>query len=72
MHSREEKNKYWPNLLKDTFSYCYSGEEIYLEGMRDSAYNNQEHAYIIYEVQKCHDEIRITKPLDPSCDPETT
>ena len=30
----------------------------------------KEHAFVIYEVLKCHDDIRDTSPLDPDCDPD--
>ena len=39
------------------FQYCGDNPEPYLEGSRDSSVAKEEHAYIIYEIHKCSDEI---------------
>jgi len=41
-----------------------------MEGTRDSSYKNLEHSYIIYEVFKCNEDVRIKSPLDPDCNLE--
>ena len=39
--------------------------DVYLEGTRDAQFLKQEHAYIIYEILKCHEDIR--EDGDPEC-----
>jgi len=40
------------------YNYCAKDEEIYLQGTRDSATRENDHAYIIYEIHKCNEDTR--------------
>lgn len=43
-------------MHKDDFIYCADRpDQVSLKGIRDSAVENVEHSYLIYEVLKCQD-----------------
>ena len=41
-------------------------ENVYLQGTRDSAVNEKEHAYVVFEVLKCSNDTR--EEDDPLCE----
>ena len=47
--------------------FCMEDKDVYLQGTRDSATNEQEHAYVVYEVLVCTEDTR-DPDLDPECE----
>ena len=41
-----------------------------LRGTRDGKFLKQDHEYLIFEINRCHDSIRNTTILDSNCDPD--
>jgi hypothetical protein len=53
---------------KEVYSYCLDDKDVYLQGTKDQdILSKADHAYVVYEVVKCHDNIRNHKKIDPSC-----
>lgn len=61
---------YFKLSKKNHYYQCIQDERVHLKGTRDSAYKFEDHAYIIFSVQKCNKDIRLTYPYDPKCDLE--
>ena len=49
--------------------YCADDSNIYLQGTRDTEIKGNDHAYLIYEVQRCNDDIRNTSLINEECNP---
>jgi len=44
--------------VKNNFQFCAEDPGIVLEGTRDAALNRINHSYVVFEINKCHNEIR--------------
>ena len=64
MRSEYEKN-FFENRMEKSHYYCAHDEQIYLQGTRENAIYHKDHAYIIYKVERCSEDIRL--PGDPFC-----
>ena len=40
-----------------------------MRGTRNNFINSLDHEFIVYEINRCHESLRDTTPLDKSCDP---
>ena len=64
MKSEYEKN-FFRNRMKTSHYYCAQDEKIYLQGTRENALYQKDHAYIIYDVKRCSEATRVEG--DPEC-----
>ena len=54
-------------MNKERFQYCPSSSDIVIQGTRDSAVMKKSHAYVIYEILKCTDEVRESVGQETKC-----
>ena len=54
------ETEYYETFINSSGRNSYCGEDplIVLEGTRDSAVRKENHSYIIYEIQRCNDDLR--------------
>ena len=64
MKSEYEK-KFFKNRMQKSHYYCAQDENIFLQGTKENALYQKEHAYIIYDVKRCSEKTRVIG--DPEC-----
>ena len=47
--------------------FCAEDNKIVLQGIRDCAVNREKHSYVIYEINKCTDDVRESVGQDIEC-----
>ena len=61
--------KEYQELVKanNIHQFCAEDDGIILEGVRDCAVKREKHSYVIYEINKCTDEVRESVGQETPC-----
>ena len=60
-----ERYKEWFNMYPNDYFYCLQDKEMFMKGIKDLRYQQKDNSFIIFEWEKCHDQIRKKAPKDP-------
>lgn len=55
------------NTYRGRNFHCVESAGAYLQGTRESRVAKEEHSFLVYDFEKCHDGIRAKQKKDPTC-----
>ena len=64
------EKQFFNNLVKDNFVYCVHDNNAFLKGTRNDQILEHNYAMFIYEIERCHENLRNKDKLNPLCKDE--
>ena len=66
----EFEQEFFKHSLNDKFTYCVNDKEPFLKGTRNDQILKNDYAMFIYEIERCHEDLRNLTKLNPMCNDE--
>ena len=61
------EEEFYDNMIKDKFVYCVNDEKPFLKGTRNDQILKNDYAMFIYEIERCHEDLRNKEKVNPMC-----